>query len=723
MSEPEKSPMPSSKLQRVNTPAINPGEPHPLGATWDGEGTNFALYSSVAEKVELCLFDAEGQRESARIEVPHRTGHIWHVHVAGCAPGTLYGYRVHGAYEPAAGVRCNGAKLLLDPYARGIVGEFKWSNALYAYPHDAPEQDLARNDEDSAAFMPRCQVVDDTFDWGDDRPPRVAWRDTVFYEVHVKGFTHRHSDVPPRLRGTYAGLASEEAIAHFKRLGVTAIELLPVHAFADDHRLVDLGLRNHWGYNSIGFFAPAQRYNASGTLAEFKGMVKLLHAAGLEVILDVVYNHTAEGNQLGPTLSFKGIDNAIYYRLAEDPRYYHDVTGTGNTIDSHQPVALRLIMDSLRYWVQEVHVDGFRFDLASALGRSETQFNWCANFFAAIAQDPVLATVKLIAEPWDTGEGGYQVGGFPLGWAEWNGRYRDAVRAFWRGDEGMLGEFTQRLSGSRDLYDHDGRAPTDSVNIVTVHDGFTLCDLVSYNDKHNEANLEDNRDGENNNNSWNCGIEGPTDDPDINALRERQQRNFLATLFVSQGTPLLLGGDELGRTQQGNNNGYCQDNEISWVDWKRPQADWLRPFVERLTALRRELPALRRPRFLTGEPDADGVKDVTWLNLDALEMGDEEWAGPARSVAMMLCGRQTGEVDAAGHALESASVLLLFNAFHEPLPFKLPALRGHDWSARLDTQQDDGQPRQPEARAGDTVSVGGRSMMVFTQAPAATDDG
>jgi len=626
---------------------------------------------------------------------------------------------VHGAYEPQQGLRCNPAKLLLDPYARAIVGDYRWCNALYAYPHDHPEQDLARNDEDSAPFMPRCVVVDDAFDWGDDRPPRIPWRDTVFYELHVKGFTVKHPDVPPRLRGTYAGLASAEAIAHYRRLGVTAVELLPVHSFVDDHRLVDMGLRNYWGYNTIGFFAPEQRYNASGTLAEFKGMVKLLHAAGIEVILDVVYNHTAEGNHLGPTLSFKGIDNATYYRLTDDPRYYHDITGTGNTVDSHQPVALRLIMDSLRYWVQEMHVDGFRFDLASALGRTETQFDWCSNFFAAVAQDPVLAPVKLIAEPWDVGDGGYQVGGFPLGWAEWNGRYRDAVRAFWRGDDDKLGEFAQRISGSRDLYDHNGRAPTDSVNIVTVHDGFTLRDLVSYNDKHNEANGEGNRDGDPNNHSWNGGAEGPTGDAAIEALRERQQRNFLATLFVSQGTPLLLAGDELGRTQQGNNNGYCQDNEIGWVDWKLPQAERLRPFVETLIALRRELPALRRRHFLTGDAGPDGVKDVTWFNLDAVELAEADWGGHAKSVAMMLDGRQTAEVDAAGRPVQSASVLLLFNAFHEDLPFMLPALREGAWTARIDTARDAGAPAQAEWHAGDTVSVGGRSMMVFTQAAGA----
>jgi isoamylase len=697
-------------------PEIQPGQPHPLGACWDGSGTNFALYSSVAEKVELCLFEPGSVTESERIELPHRTGHVWHAYLPGCLPGTLYGYRVHGPYEPAQGTRCNPGKLLLDPYARGIVGDYRWSNALYAYPHDHPEQDLARNDEDSAPAMPRCQVVDDAFDWGDDKPPRIAWRDTVIYELHVKGFTVKHPDVPSRLRGTYAGLASAEAIAHFKRLGVTAVELLPVHSFVDDHRLIDLGRRNYWGYNTIGFFAPEQRYNASGTLAEFKGMVKLLHAAGIEVILDVVYNHTAEGNHLGPTLCLKGIDNATYYRLCDDPRYYHDVTGTGNTLDSHQPVALRLIMDSLRYWVQEMHVDGFRFDLASALGRTETQFDWCSNFFAAVGQDPVLAPVKLIAEPWDVGEGGYQVGGFPLGWADWNGRYRDAVRSFWRGDDDRLGEFAARLSGSRDLYHHDGRAPTDSINIVTVHDGFTLRDLVSYNDKHNEANGEDNRDGESHNLSWNCGAEGPTDDPAIEALRERQQRNFLATLFVSQGTPLLLGGDELGRTQHGNNNGYCQDNEISWVDWKLPQSERLRPFVERLAALRRELPALRRPTFVTGEPGPDGVRDVTWFTPGAAEMGEADWGGHAKSVAVMLCGRQTGEVDATRRPVESASVLMLFNAFHEPLAFTLPALRDGGWTARVDTARDDAVPQQADWRAGDTFEVAGRSMVVFTQA-------
>jgi isoamylase len=712
----------------LTAPHLEAGSPRPLGASWTGQGTNFALYSSSAQKVELCLFDADGVE--SKVLLHHRSGNVFHGFLRGAGPGTLYGYRVHGPYEPENGHRFNPAKLLLDPYAHKIVGEVQWSKAMYAYELDTdleetpteddegeprPAKDEVVNNDDSAPGMPKCEVVDDAFDWGDDRAPNVPWRDTVFYEVHVKGFTKQHPDVPQALRGTYAGLASDEAIAYLKKLGVTSVELLPVHAFIQDQRLVESGLRNYWGYNTIGFFAPELAYCADGTLNEFKGMVKHLHAAGLEVILDVVYNHTAEGNHLGPTLSFKGIDNASYYRLSpEDRRFYVDYTGTGNTLDTHDPVVLRLVMDSLRYWVQQMHVDGFRFDLASALGRSQEHFDLCSSFFAAIGQDPVLSQVKLIAEPWDIGS--YNVGAFPHGWAEWNGKYRDTVRSFWRGDEGALADFAKRLCGSDDLFEHNGRSPLDSVNVITVHDGFTLRDLVSYNEKHNDANGEDNRDGETHNTSWNCGAEGETDDVEINALRERQQRNLLATLFVSQGTPLLLAGDELGRTQGGNNNGYCQDSEISWLDWQNPHADRLLPFVQELIALRRELPSLRRTTFFTGQVDADGKKDIAWINAAGLEMDDEEWLKPiARSAGAVMCGRQTGAMDDDGKTVDSDSVLILFNAYHEELPFVLPPHRGEHWSLRLDTAVE-GAFARSDWKAGEAYKMAGRSLVLMTQA-------
>ncbi len=726
----------------VEPPRLGAGSPSPLGATPTGQGVNFALYAGHAHEVELCIFDAAGTE--TRLLLHHRSGNIWHGLLPGHGAGLRYGYRVHGPYEPAHGLRHNPAKLLLDPYAKKIVGDVTWSNALYAYdvnapaptdagegdgavdgaegegvPANPPPKDEVINTEDSAPGMPRCEVVDDAFDWGDDHAPRVPWRDTVFYELHVKGFTQQLHDVPEALRGTYAGLASDEAIAHMKHLGVTSVELLPVHAFVQDQRLVEAGLRNYWGYNTIGFFSPEMSYCANGGLDEFKGMVKRLHAAGLEVILDVVYNHTAEGNHLGPTLSFKGIDNCEYYRLShEDRRFYVDYTGTGNTLDTHEPIVLRLVLDSLRYWVQQMHVDGFRFDLCSALARSENAFDLRSSFLAAIAQDPVLSQVKLIAEPWDIGS--YNVGGFPHGWAEWNGKYRDTVRAFWRGDEGVLAEFARRLCGSDDLFAHNGRSPTESVNVITVHDGFTLRDLVSYNEKHNEANGEDNRDGESHNTSWNCGVEGDTDDPEINALRERQQRNLLATLFVSQGTPLLLAGDELGRTQGGNNNGYCQDSPISWLDWQAEQGARLLPFVRGLMALRRELPALRRTTFFTGRPGADGIKDITWINAAGVEMVDEEWMKPiARSAGQVICGKQTGALDNEGQPVNSDSVLILFNAYHDELPFVLPPHRGEHWTLRLDTAHDEGLDAEfgrAEWRAGDTYPMAGRSVVLMTQA-------
>ncbi|RZI83995.1 MAG: glycogen debranching enzyme GlgX [Rubrivivax sp.] len=699
---------------------LESGQARPLGATWQGDGVNFALYSSAAERVELCLYAPDGH-EIRRFDLVRKLHHVWHGFVRGCVPGTLYGYRVHGPNQPQDGLRFNPSKLLLDPYAKAIVGEINWSPAHYDYELNSVDEDFSENLDDSAPFMPKSQVVDETFDWGDDRPPNVPWRDTIFYEVHVKGLTQQHPAVPQELRGTYAGLASPPVLDHLKQLGVTSVELLPVHAFIDDQRLVESGLRNYWGYNSIGFFAPEMRYSASKSINEFKQMVKDLHAAGLEVILDVVYNHTAEGNHLGPTLCFKGIDNTTYYRLSpEDPRYYVDYTGTGNTFNSHHPVALRLMMDSLRYWVTQMHVDGFRFDLASTLGRSESAFDLNSSFFAALMQDPVLSRVKLIAEPWDLGESGYQVGGFPPGWVEWNGLYRDAVRDFWRGQEHTVAELSRRMCGSSDLYEHRGRCPTDSVNLVTVHDGFTLRDLVSYNEKHNEANGEDNRDGESHNRSWNCGEEGDTEDEAIKALRLQQQRNLLTTLFLSQGTPLLLGGDEMGRTQGGNNNGYCQDSEISWFDWDlNEDQQSLLAYVRRLIEFRKAQPGLRRNDFLNGHIDDDGHRDVTWFDTEGREMTQEAWEQPeARTVASMFCGRHTGEFDEEGRRANAETLLMLINGHHEDVAFTLPPhFTQKDWTARFDTSHADGQPEQTAWRAGDVYPLAARSMAVFTQEP------
>ena len=695
------------------------GQPFPLGATWDGRGTNFAVFSALGQRVELCLFDAQ-HHETQRVELHGRRG-IWYGYVAGCQPGALYGFRVHGPYDPANGARCNPHKLLLDPYAKAIVGPLNWSAAMYAYDLGGPDEDFAMNTLDSAADSPKGLVVDDAFDWGDDRPPAVPWEDTVFYELHVKGFTQQHPEVRADLRGTYAGLASEASIAHLRQLGVTAVELLPVHAFVDDDRLVGLGLRNYWGYNTLGFFAPEMRYGACGeglaTIAEFKGMVKLLHAAGIEVILDVVYNHTAEGNHLGPTLSFKGLDHATYYRLSPaDRRYCVDYTGTGNTLDTDNSVVVRMITDSLRYWVEQMHVDGFRFDLATTLGRGAEHFSHHSKFFHAIAKDPVLAKVKLIAEPWDLGENGYQVGGFPKPWAEWNGGYRDAVRDFWCGPVGHLGDWARPLAGSSDTFQHSGRGPTASVNIVTVHDGFTLHDLVSHNHKHNAANGEDNRDGENHNRGWNCGAEGETDDELVLALRERQKRNLLATLFLSQGTPLLLAGDEMGRSQGGNNNGYCQDNPISWLHWHRSDRQQrLLDFTRTLTALRREQPVLRRRRYFDGLPDAQGFRDIDWLTPQGGRMGGEAWQQPA--VAVLLCGFRIG-VQAEGEAAPRGdSLLVLVNRGGEPVHFKLPEVPGGPWRVRIDTRTASGLPSHSEVQPGNHHAVTGRSLVVLTAPP------
>ncbi|WP_295854793.1 glycogen debranching protein GlgX [uncultured Xylophilus sp.] len=710
-----------------------------LGAHFDGKGTNFALHSVPAERIELCLYAEDGSTEVARVEMADRTGDVWHVYLRGCRPGTRYGYRVHGPYKPEEGLRFNASKLLIDPYAQALDRPLLGAPDQYAYVLDAEEQDLAFDDQhDNGATLPKGLVVDPAFDWEGDQPPAVPWGETVFYEVHVKGFTQQHPDIPEHLRGTYAGMASDAAIAHLKRIGVTAVELLPVQAFIDDERLVNAGLANYWGYNTVAFFAPEPRYGAGeagplGTVAEFKGMVKALHAAGIEVILDVVYNHTGEGNHLGPTLSFKGIDHGAYYRLSpEDRRFCVDYTGTGNTLDSSSPVVLRLIMDSLRYWVEEMHVDGFRFDLASTLARGANDFDPRSAFFSVIQQDPVLAKVKLIAEPWDVGPTGYQVGGFPAPWAEWNGKYRDAVRDFWRGEDGALPEFAARIAGSADIYGASRRAPLASVNIVTVHDGFTLHDLVSYNEKHNDANHENNRDGESHNRSWNCGAEGETDDEGIRTLRERQKRNLLTTLFVSQGTPLLLGGDEISRTQGGNNNGYCQDSAISWYDWSEERrGDPLAAYVRRLIAFRKAQPVLHRTRFFGGQHDDEGRRDIGWYNVWGQEMTQEEWTNPeVRLMAALLDGGRTAEVGEDGSEVTGDSVLLLINASHEDATFTVPdyvAAPG-GWTPRIDSATPEGQP-QAAAReegseavaditpwhAGEQHRLPAHSMVVLTQ--------
>lgn len=709
-----------SQKQNLPLTAIWPGRPYPLGATWDGEGVNFALFSEHAERVELCLFEPSGQHEMQRINLREQTDLIWHCYLPEARPGLLYGYRVHGPYDPARGHRFNPNKLLIDPYARDIVGPLDWSDAHFGYQVDDAGADLSFDHRDNALTMPKCRVTDPAFSWGNDSSPRIPWHEMVIYELHVRGFTINHPDVPPALRGTYAGLATAPVIEHLKRLGVTSVELMPTHAFVDDRHLVDQGKRNYWGYNSIGYFAPEQRYSASGSAKEFKTMVKTLHSAGIEVILDVVYNHTAEGNHLGPTLSFKGIDNAIYYRLVgEDPRFYMDYTGCGNTLNLQHPRVLQLVMDSLRYWVQEMHVDGFRFDLAASLGREQHAVDHLGAFFDILHQDPVLSRVKLIAEPWDLGEGGYQVGKFPIGWAEWNDRYRDCMRAYWKGDGGLIGEFATRITGSSDLYAHNGRRPYASVNYITAHDGFALHDLVSYNDKHNEANGENNRDGTDNNLAWNCGAEGETRELKINALRARQKRNLLATLLFSQGVPMLLAGDEMGRTQRGNNNAYCQDNEISWVAWNLTDADHaLFDFVARLIRLRRQHPVFRRRNFFQGRPiRGSGIKDIHWFKPDGSEMSDEEWAHDfARSLGVFLSGEALGEVDQRGRAIHDDNFILLFNAHHERIDFRLPILcEGCAWQAELDTHYHAGLDTDGHFSGGDLYPLEGRTLALLRQ--------
>ncbi|GHE42158.1 glycogen debranching protein GlgX [Vulcaniibacterium thermophilum] len=673
-------------IRRVHRARVREGRPYPLGATWDGLGVNFALFSAHATRVELCLFNERGI-ELERIPLPEYTDEIWHGYLPDARPGQLYGYRVHGPYQPDAGHRFNPNKLLLDPYARQIVGELRWHEALFGYRIGHPDADLSFDDRDSAPYMPKCRVIDAAFTWGRDARPQHRWDRTVIYEMHVRGYTMRHPAVPEPMRGTFAALTVEEVLEHIRSLGVTAVELMPVHAFVDDKHLREMGLRNYWGYNTIGFFAPHPRYLASGSIGEFKAMVAHLHEAGLEVLLDVVYNHTAEGNELGPTLSLRGIDNRSYYRLTDDGRHYINDTGTGNTLNLTHPNVLRMVTDSLRYWADEMHVDGFRFDLATILGREPYGFDQGGGFFDACRQDPTLSELKLIAEPWDIGPGGYQVGGFPPGWAEWNDRYRDNVRRFWRGDEGQLAEFATRITGSADLFRKRGRKPHASINFVTAHDGFTLHDLVTYERKHNEANREDNQDGSDHNHACNYGVEGETDDEAIRALRRRQKRNFLATLLLSQGTPMLLAGDEFSRTQGGNNNAYCQDNRITWVDWEAAarEAD-LTDFVRQLIALRRLYPLLGRDRFFSGEYDEElGVRDVTWLAPDGSEMTEAHWHDPQARALMMLLDGRAQPTGVRRHGRES-TLLLAVNGRAEATGFRLPAAPdGTRWRVGIST--------------------------------------
>ncbi|MEP6970397.1 MAG: glycogen debranching protein GlgX [Betaproteobacteria bacterium] len=669
-----------------------PGHAYPRGAHWDGEGVNFALFSQHAEKVELCLFDDSGRHERQRIELRERTDHVWHCYLPQARPGLAYGYRVHGPYKPEQGHRFNPNKLLADPYARDMIGQVRWGDALYGYTVGGKREDLSFDRRDSAAFMPKCRVIEPAFTWGDDKRPRIDWQDMVIYELHVRGFTMTHPDVPPALRGTYAGLGCAPVVDYLRRLGVTTVELLPVHSYPNDRHLAEKGLQNFWGYNTLGFFAPEVRYSASRKVKEFKTMVRSLHSAGIEVILDVVYNHTCEGNQLGPTLSLRGIDNASYYIInGDNRRYYDDFTGCGNTVNLEHPRALQLVMDSLRYWVQEMHVDGFRFDLASALARESGKVENLGGFFDAIRQDPVLNRVKLIAEPWDLGQGGYQVGNFPPGWAEWNDRFRDQVRGFWKGDSGLIGDMARRLTGSHDQYGWSGKNPSASINFVTAHDGFTLHDLVSYNDKHNEANGEGNRDGHDHNLSWNCGAEGPTDDADVLALRARQKRNLLTTLLLSQGVPMLLAGDEQGNSHNGNNNVYCQDNALGWLNWTQsPENESLLVFVRGLIGLRRRHPTFRRRNFLAGAVvDGDKIKDCEWYKPDGTPMQAHDWENSEAScMGMMLSGDGISERGSRGEHLTDDHFLLLFNASHDEVNFVLPAPVARPWQRILDTAAD-----------------------------------
>ncbi|HXV64159.1 MAG TPA: glycogen debranching protein GlgX [Vicinamibacteria bacterium] len=692
---------------------IWPGEPYPLGATYDGAGTNFALYSEVAEKVELCLFDEEG--EETRVALPEVTAYIWHGYVPDLGPGQRYGFRVHGPHEPKAGHRCNPHKLLVDPYAKAIDGKLVWNEALFGYHWSEPEG--PRNEVDSAPFAPKAVVINPYFDWRGDQLLKTPWHETVIYELHVKGFTALHPDLPPELRGTYAGLAHPTVIEYLTSLGITAVELMPIHEFIHDHGLIERRLKNYWGYNTLGYFAPHQEYarGSSGQqVQEFKHLVRMLHEANIEVILDVVYNHTCEGNHLGPTLSFRGIDNRAYYRLKpKEPRYYMDYTGCGNSLNMRTPHVLQLIMDSLRYWILEMHVDGFRFDLASTLARELHVVNRLSAFFDLIQQDPVVSQVKLIAEPWDIGEGGYQVGNFPPLWSEWNGKYRDTVRDFWRGEHRALGEFAGRFTGSSDLYASTGRRPFASINFVTCHDGFTLRDLVSYNEKHNEANGENNRDGESHNRSWNCGIEGETDDPEVLALRKRQQRNLLATLFLSQGVEMVLAGDEVGRTQRGNNNAYCQDNEMSWIDWGTADTELL-DFTRWLIDFCKDHPVFGRRRWFQGQSiRGTEHEDIGWFRPDGERMSEDDWnSGFAKSLTVFLNGEGIPSRGRNGQRIVDDTFCLLFNAHHEAISFTISARLRGPWTLVLDTNAAvTPEPRSLEA--GDTVEVPGRTLMVL----------
>ncbi|WP_192821054.1 glycogen debranching protein GlgX [Rufibacter sp. LB8] len=699
-----------------------PGKPFPLGATWDGHGVNFALYADNATKVELCLFsNLEPDIETVRIEMTERSYQVWHTYIPELGPGQLYGYRVHGPYEPENGHRFNHHKLLIDPYAKAIAGTINWHESLFGYQFGHEDEDLSYSELDSAPYIPKAVVIDASFDWEGDKAPNIPYFQSIIYEAHVKGFTQLHPDIPEEIKGTYAGIAHPATINYLKELGITAIELLPVHHFITDWYLQEKGLTNYWGYNSIGFFAPDVRYSSSGVLGEqvneFKQMVKELHRAGIEVILDVVYNHTGEGNEKGPTLSFKGVDNASYYRLVEDDqRYYMDYTGTGNTLNANLPSVLRLIMDSLRYWILEMHVDGFRFDLASALARELHGVDKLSSFFDIIHQDPVISQVKLIAEPWDVGEGGYQVGNFPPGWTEWNGMYRDCMRDFWRGEESMLAEFANRFTGSSDLYFDDYRRPTASINFITAHDGFTLHDLVSYNEKHNEANGEDSKDGDDHNRSWNCGAEGPTDDQWIIDLRDRQKRNFLTTLFLSQGVPMLVAGDEMSRTQNGNNNAYCQDNEISWLNWPTADAP-LMDFTKKLIHFRKNHLVFRRRRWFQGQPiKGHGLEDIGWFLPNGEEMEYEHWEQDhAKSLGVFLNGRGVHSRGGKGEIVLDDSFYVIFNAYHDSLNFKAPAAKyGEQWQVCIDTFRQQVEPEEPIVyKASEEFLVEGRSILVL----------
>lgn len=703
----------------MNIKDVYPGSPFPLGATWDGKGVNFALFSENASSVELCFFEKEyDQKELIKIRVKEKSNFVWHCYIPGVTPGQLYAYRVHGEYAPEKGLRFNPNKLLIDPYAKAIAGTIEWHDSLFGYKLSSGD-DTTFDERDSSPYIPKCVVIDPTYDWESDKLPLIPFHETVIYETHVKGYSKKHPKIRTEIQGTFAALTRLDMIDYLKFLGVTAVELLPTHQFVSDKYLLDKGLNNYWGYNTIGFFAPDVRYSSSGKrgeqVKEFKDMVKALHKAGIEVIMDVVYNHTAEGNHLGPTISFRGIDNTSYYRLTEEnPHYYMDYTGTGNTLSMVNPNTLRLIMDSLRYWILEMHVDGFRFDLASALARELHDVDRLGSFFDIIHQDPVISRSKLIAEPWDIGKGGYQVGNFPPGWAEWNGKYRDCIRDFWKGTDQTLREFAYRFTGSSDLYESNGRRPTASINFITAHDGFTLNDLVSYNDKHNEANGENNQDGENHNRSWNCGAEGPTDDPEINEIRNKQKRNFLTTLFLSQGMPMLVGGDEFGRTQNGNNNAYCQDNEISWYNWDQVDQNLLE-FTRRLIMFRKEHPVFRRPRWFQGRSiHGAGISDIAWFIHEGREMEEQHWGeGFAKSLGIFLNGKEIHDNGPEGEKIQDNIFYLMFNAGHESLDFCLPDERwGKEWIKILDTNTGFAEVEET-CNARDKITVESRSIIVF----------